>query len=147
MRAAPSLAALLLFHAGASHAALGAAPEQFNAEGTSVVSSATTAARNYSMRDTILASGVRVREYISERGVVFALTWEGPVMPDLKALLGAHFDAMVAESARLPRAGRSQLAIDTAAVVINSSGHMRAFEGSAWIPAELPAGFNPGDLR
>jgi len=54
---------------------------------------------------------------------------------------------MVAESARGPRAGRSHLAIDRPEVIINSGGHMRAFEGSAWIPAEFPAGFTADDVR
>ncbi len=147
MRAAPCFAALLLAYAGACHAALGGLPEQFNAEGTTVVSSATTAGPNYAVRDTTLASGTRVREYISTGGVVFALTWEGPVLPDLKGLLGKYFDTLVAESTRSPRAGRSQIAIDAPEVVINSGGHMRAFEGSAWIPAALPPGFAPDALR
>lgn len=147
MRAAPCFAALLLACAGTCHAALGGLPEPFDAEGTAVVSSATTAGPNYAVRDTLLASGTRVREYISTGGAVFALTWEGPVLPDLKGLLGKYFDALVAESTRSPRAGRSQIAIDAPEVVINSGGHMRAFEGSAWIPAALPAGFTPGDLR
>jgi hypothetical protein len=88
-----------------------------------------------------------VREYVTDGGVVFALTWDGPILPNLKALLGTYFDAMLAESARAPRAGRSHLAVDDSEVVINSGGHMRAFEGSAWIPAAFPAGFTAADIR
>jgi hypothetical protein len=69
------------------------------------------------------------------------------MLPNLKALLGKHIDAMVAESARTPRAGRAQLAVNEPEVVIHSGGHMRAFEGSAWIPALLPAGFTADDVR
>jgi hypothetical protein len=138
---------LLLAYAGASHAALGGSPEQFNAEGTTVVASVSTAMSNYLMRDTTLATGTHVREYVSDRGVVFALTWEGPILPDLKALLGPHFDTMVAESARMPRAGRSHIGVNLPEVVIHSGGHMRAFEGSAWIPAQFPAGFSAADVR
>ena len=147
MRAAPILAALLLAYAGASHAALGGLPEQFDAEGATVASSATSTGPNYTMRDTTLASGTRVREYVSNGGVVFAVSWEGPVMPDLKGLLGKYFDTMVAESTRSPKAGRSQIAVNLPEVAINSGGHMRAFEGSAWIPAALPAGFTSDDVR
>jgi hypothetical protein len=147
MRAAPFFSALLLAYAGVSHAALGGLPEQFNTEGTMVVSSVTSGGPNWVTRDTTLSTGTRVREYISDSGVVFALTWEGPVLPDLKALLGKHFDTMVAESARAPRAGRSHLAVNVPEVVINSGGHMRAFEGSAWIPAQFPAGFTADDVR
>jgi hypothetical protein len=116
-------------------------------DGTTVRSNVSSAVSGYATHDTTLATGTRVREYVSGSGVVFAVTWEGPVLPDLKTLLGKHFDTMVAESARLPRAGRGPMAINRPEVVINSGGHMRAFEGSAWIPAELPAGFTADDVR
>jgi hypothetical protein len=138
---------LLLAYAGAGHAALGGPPEQFAPEVTTAVASATSTGAGYVARDTTLATGTRVREYVSAGGMVFAVSWEGPILPDLKALLGKYFDTMVAESARLPRAGRSQLAVDLPEVVIHSGGHMRAFEGSAWIPAQLPAGFSADDVR
>ncbi|MHB1591020.1 MAG: DUF2844 domain-containing protein [Sulfuricella sp.] len=147
MRAAPFFSALLLFYASVSHAALGGFPEQFNTEGTTTVSSVTSAGSNYVTRDTTLATGTHVREYISASGIVFAVTWNGPFLPDLKALLGKYFDTMVAKSATRPKAGRSQMAINLPEVVINSGGHMRAFEGSAWIPAQFPAGFTAKDVR
>lgn len=143
MRIAPFFLTLMLACSDVSHAALGGLPEQFNTEGTTVVSSIS----NYVARDTTLATGTHVREFVSARGIVFAVTWDGPILPDLKALLGKHFDTMVAESARMPRAGRSQMAVDRPEVVINSGGHMRAFEGSAWVPAEFPAGFTADDVR
>ena len=150
MRAAPlfsaSLLALLLAYAGASHAALGGAPEQFDAP-TTAVPGVSAAGTGYLRRDTTLATGTQVSEYVSASGVVFAVTWDGPLLPDLKALLGKYFDAMVAESAKAPRAGRPRIAVNLPEVVINSGGHMRAFEGSAWLPAQLPAGFSVDDLR
>lgn len=146
MRATPFFPVLLLACASISHAALGGPPEQFNAQDTAVLAHVTSVGASYITRDTTLASGTHVCEYVSG-GSVFAVTWDGPILPDLKALLGKYFDTMVAESARLPRAGRSQVAIDLPAVVINSGGHMRAFEGSAWIPAEFPAGFTAADVR
>jgi len=147
MRVLPFFSALLLAYAGASHAALGESPEQFSAGATTLVANVTSAGLKYFTRDTTLASGTRVSEYVSESGIVFAVTWEGPVLPDLKALLGKYFDTMVAESARAPRAGRSRIAVNLPEVVINSGGHMRAFEGSAWIPAQFPAGFSADDVH
>jgi hypothetical protein len=141
------VSALLMIYAGLSHAALGGLPEQFNTEGTAVVSSVSSATPNYTLRETTLATGTQVREYISGSGSVFALAWNGPMLPDLKALLGQYYDAMATESARLPRAGRSHLEVNLPEVVIRSGGHMRAFEGSAWIPAQLPAGFSAADVR
>jgi hypothetical protein len=147
MRAAPFLSALLLAHAGAGCAALGGAPETNAAQATSVTSGLTAAGANYQVRETTLETGTRVREYVAAGGAVFAVSWVGPMLPDLKAMLGKYFDAMTAESARAPRAGRGRLVVNLPEVVINSGGHMRAFEGSAWIPARLPAGFSADDLR
>lgn len=146
-RATSFMSAFLLVCAGAGHAALGGLPEQFNGEGKTVISSASSTASNYVTRDTLLATGTRVCEYVSSNGIVFAVAWEGPVLPDMKALLGMHFDTMVAESARSPVAGRSPMAVSRPEVVIHSGGHMRAFEGSAWIPGELPRGFTADDVR
>ena len=147
MRATPLLTALLLAYAGACHAALGGAPEDFGTANATVASKLTAAGASYRVRETTLATGTQVNEYVSAGGVVFALTWEGPILPDLKALLGNYFDALVAESASAPRAGRGRLGVNNPEVVINSGGRMRAFEGSAWLPAQLPAGFTPNDLR
>lgn len=147
MRAAPFFSVLLLAYAGASHAVLGGPPQQFDTAPTTAAPAVTSAGSSYLRHDTTLASGTRVREYVSAGGLVFALTWDGPTLPDLKALLGKYFDTMVAESAKAPRAGRSSLAINLPEVVINSGGHMRAFAGSAWIPAEFPAGFTAADVR
>jgi hypothetical protein len=147
MRVAPLLSVLLLAYTSISHAELGGLPEQFNTECTTVVSSVSHAESNYVLRDTTLATGTQVREYVSNSGVVFAVTWDGPFLPDLKALLGKYFDTMAAESARVPRAGRSNIAVSVPEVVIHSGGHMRAFEGSAWIPAGFPAGFTTNDVR
>ena len=146
MRAAPIVSALLLAYAGACHAALGGAPEDFGAASTTAAANVSPAGAIYSVRSTTLDTGTTVREYVAG-GRVFAVTWDGPMLPDLKALLGKYFDAMVAESQKAPRAGRSRIGVNLPAVVINSGGHMRAFEGSAWIPAQLPAGFTPDDLR
>lgn len=147
MRTTPFFTAFLLVYTGITYAALGGPPELFSAEGTTIMSSVSRAMSNYIARDTTLATGTHVREYVSNSGIVFAVTWDGPILPDLKALLGKHFDTLVAESARMPKAGRSHVAVNAPEVIIHSGGHMRAFEGSAWIPAEFPAGFTADDVR
>ena len=138
--------ALLLVCAGPSYGALGEPPTQF-AQETTVVGAIESAASSYVTRDTTLASGTHVREYVSSNGIVFAVAWDGPFLPNLRELLGKYFDTLAAESARQPRAGRPHLDVGLPEVVINSGGRMRAFEGSAWIPAQLPAGFAVDTMR
>ena len=147
MHVAPYLAALLLACGGTGHAALGGLPESFNSADARAVTGVSVTAPNYVRRETTLPSGTLVREYISVTGIVFAVAWEGPVLPDLKSLLGKYFETLVAESTKAPKAGRSSVAIEQQGVFIYSGGRMRAFEGAAWIPAQLPAGFRADDVR
>lgn len=142
MRLAPLLAIYLLVHADVSSAVLGGPPEQFSTADTTVVSKVMS---NYTVRETTLAVGTQVREYVSDNGLVFAVTWSGPFLPELKPLLGKYYETMGTESAKAPQVGRSHVAVNHAAVVINVGGHMRSFEGEAWLPAALPAGFVTDD--
>lgn len=107
---------------------------------------ASSAAAGVKVSETTLDSGTVVREYASADGIVFALSWKGKTIPDLRTLLGSHFSALTNESAKKPRAGRAQLKVEGDDVVIVSGGHMRAYTGRAWIPSALPAGFTPATI-
>jgi hypothetical protein len=142
MRVTRFLPLLLLMQAGVSSAVLGGPPEKFNPEDITVVSKTSS---NYLVLDTTLATGTQVRQYVAVSGLVFAVTWSGPFLPELRILLGKYFDAMLAESARTTSVGRSHIAINHREFVINLGGHMRAFEGEAWIPAQMPTDFSVDD--
>jgi hypothetical protein len=96
----------------------------------------------YSVSTTTLAGGTTVREYVGANGVVFAVAWDGPFLPDLRELLGQHFATYTSESARLPKAGRGPVRVAQPDVTIESTGHMRAYAGRAWVDSLLPAGFD-----
>lgn len=148
----PFLLSLLLARGGA-YAALGAAPSQFGgaparqARSLAAIGNTASAVASYTVSTSTLDNGTVVREYANAAGTVFAVSWNGPFLPDLRALLGEHFATMTGAAAQRPKAGHSQLAVDRPDVVIVSSGHMRAFSGRAWIPAGLPAGFSSADIE
>ncbi|CAH2892354.1 MAG: Transposase, ISSod13 [uncultured Paraburkholderia sp.] len=50
----------------------------------------------YSVRQTVDANGVTIREYLLPANVVFAVSWDGPVRPNMRALLGSYFTNYVA---------------------------------------------------
>jgi hypothetical protein len=106
-----------------------------------------TVAPLYTVHSMTTAQGVHVREYVSPSGTVFAVCWDGPFLPDLRQLLGVHFVTFKSEVARAPHAGHSQVSIVRPEVVIQSTGHMRSFRGSALIPAAVPAGVTPAEIR
>jgi Protein of unknown function (DUF2844) len=85
-----------------------------------------------------LPSGMVIREFVSARGQVYAVTWTGPRMPDLRALLGPYFPQL---SARTPHGGHHRVSFHGPDLVVQSSGHGQSFSGRAWVPSLLPAGF------
>jgi hypothetical protein len=89
-----------------------------------------------------LPSGVIVHEYVSASGAVYAITWSGPRMPDLRELLGPYF-AQLARRDAFPRQGHHQMRMEGADLVIRSSGHNHSFAGRAWVPSLVPSGVNP----
>ena len=117
------------------------------ANGTTSTTSASNGSASYSVSTTTLAGGTTVREYVGADGVVFAVTWNGPFLPDLRELLGQHFATLKNESARQPKAGRGQVRVAQPDVTIESGGHMRAYAGRAWVNSRLPAGFDTDTLE
>jgi Protein of unknown function (DUF2844) len=101
----------------------------------------------YTVHESVLDSGTTVTELATPAGVVFAVTWRGPVLPDLNVLLGDYFQAFRAEAQQARAAGRrgSPVTLDSAALVIRSSGRMRNFFGSAYAPGLVPADVNVKD--
>lgn len=99
----------------------------------------------YGVQSFQTATGITVKEYIAADGTVFALSWQGPIMPDLKQLLGQYFSDYV-NAARSRHGGRHHLSIKQAGLVVQAQGRLRAFSGIAYLPAKMPAGVSPGSL-
>ena len=103
---------------------------------------------NYGFREITSADGVRVREFSTLAGVVFALSWSGPVPPDLQQLLGEHFTTYAAAIAQLDHAGLHRaVRVATPTLVLELTGHPRAYSGHAYLPALVPPGLEVATLR
>lgn len=102
--------------------------------------------RGYDVHEITTEAGVHVREYLAD-GKVFAVSWQGPVIPDLRQMLGAYY-ASYAKGASAPHpGGHRYLRVEEPGLVVESSGRMRAFYGRAWDPALLPPNFSAADIR
>jgi hypothetical protein len=89
-----------------------------------------------------------VREYVNSSGTVFAVAWDGPWMPDLRQVLGDHFDQyQAAMRAPKTRAARGVVSITQPGLVVQMSGHARAFTGRAYLPTMLPQGVRLEAIR
>jgi hypothetical protein len=99
----------------------------------------------YRLHEIQLPSGTLVREYAGLDGAVFAITWHGPYVPNLRQLFGRYFDEYVA-AARAPHADHHHLQVRQSDLVVEAGGHMRAFNGRAYLPQAIPGGVSVGDL-
>ncbi len=102
--------------------------------------------QTYEVHEIRAASGQTVREYAARSGKVFAVTWNGTQVPNLKLLLGQYFDRYVA-AARLRRTGHHLLSIRTPDLVMTAIRYQRGARGQAYVPALLPSGVTRADLR
>jgi hypothetical protein len=108
--------------------------------GASASQSAQGAATVYTQS---LSNGLLVRQYVDASGLVFAVAWEGPVLPDFERLLGTAFQTY-AVAVRQQKRG---VTIQTPDLVIDSGGMMRSFVGRAFLPAKLPSNLTAQDIR
>lgn len=146
--------ATALATASRAHAALGSAPSDWSNGartarqlGALAAATAGPVSAAYSVSETTLDSGTLVREYVGASGAVFAVSWSGPFLPDLRTLLGERFATLTAATAAGRQRGRGQVRVADADVVIESGGHMRAWSGRAWLPGALPAGWDSGAFQ
>ncbi|HZO23356.1 MAG TPA: DUF2844 domain-containing protein [Steroidobacteraceae bacterium] len=106
----------------------------------------TSAAEGYTIHAIRTPGNTVVKEYVSAAGRVFAVTWQGPLLPDLRQTLGSYF-AQYQEAASAPHAGHRRLRIEQPDLVVHSHGHMRAFFGEAWVPSLLPPNFSVAKIN
>jgi hypothetical protein len=104
----------------------------------------------YTVQEIKTPTGVVVREYISSDGKIFAVVWQGPFLPDLRQLLGSHFEHFSQSVQNLkskrPRI-RGPLLIREPGLVVQTGGHMRAHFGRAFIPELVPQGIRIEEIQ
>jgi hypothetical protein len=96
--------------------------------------------QGYKLHQLTTANGTIIREYVSPKGLVFGVAWQGPFMPNMQQLLGSY-------ATKLQSASRNQtqvrhlrgLIVKTDDFVFVSGGHMRFWKGSAYVPSLVPS--------
>ncbi len=105
-----------------------------------------TSASNYSVSELDGDGGAVTREFVNGAGTVFAVSWSGPVRPNLSQLFGAYYARFQADThARV--LARGPLRADDIDFVVRSGGHPGKVWGFAVLPAEVPAGFQMETLQ
>jgi len=102
------------------------------------------AGKPYAVHAYTNRSGVNVKEYVSATDVVFAVTWSGPTLPDMKNLLGSYFESYIYSLST--QQNRKYASVIHPHLVFTSTGGARFFNGYAYDPRLMPVGFHAKDL-
>lgn len=103
----------------------------------------------YTVSTIVAPTGTVVREFVNAQQVVFAVVWQGPVLPDLSEFFGDHFTAYQQAVQQKRAAGQRGGVVHARKtdLVLLSRGRMGHFEGYAYLPALVPHGVDIQTLR
>ncbi len=105
----------------------------------------------YSVQEITAARGTVIREYVSPAGVVFAVSWCGPAMPNLQQMFGTYFTqyqaAVKAQRTKAERGGHNHVEVRTPSLIVHARGHMRQYFGVAYVPSLVPQNLSISDLH
>jgi hypothetical protein len=102
---------------------------------------------SYRLHEIQLPSGSLLKEFVGADGNVFAVVWSGPRVPDLRQAMGRYFDEFATAAAKTAHPDHNHLQIQQSDLVVQSSGHMRALSGRAYLPQAIPNGLSLGEIR
>jgi curli biogenesis system outer membrane secretion channel CsgG len=106
-----------------------------------------TVRKSYSVQE-IVSDSIAVRQYVSSSGIVFGITWNGLVHPDLTPLLGsyaAEYQEALKQTQR--KLGQRRLQVKANRIVVEKWGRMRNLQGRAYAPALVPTEVNLDEIR
>jgi len=99
----------------------------------------------YSVHQITRPDGAVLREYVSQDDRIFAVVWQGPTMPNLPQLLGSTYPTFQQATQGTNR--RGPLSVRVPGLVVETSGHPRAFRVRAYLTNLLPEGVTEDALQ
>ena len=100
----------------------------------------------FTVHEISFSSGTVVREYLSPDDRVFAVSWRGSGIPDLRQMLGGYYDQFAQAASTAHRGNHHHLTIERPGLIVQSSGHLRTYFGRAWAPDLLPPNFSVASI-
>ncbi|HTT03765.1 MAG TPA: DUF2844 domain-containing protein [Steroidobacteraceae bacterium] len=139
-----------LFISAPAHAALGGTVDSVTADTSALRGQLrSTGFVDYDMHQ-ISSGQLVVNEYATRAGQVFAITWHGPLPPDLQQLLGSYFPRFQSAAAAVHQANpgvHRMFDLEQSDLVIRTAGRLRAFGGIAYLPALVPSDVSIDQLQ
>ena len=100
----------------------------------------------HDVHEMATAIGTKVREFVGKDGKVFAVSWSGGWRPNLRDIMGSHYDRFITNT-RGHRRQRGPARIEIPGMVVFVGGYLRMSFGYVYLPDRFPAGFSPQDIN
>jgi hypothetical protein len=94
----------------------------------------------FTVHELAAASGVTIRNFATDTGKIFAVSWSGGWRPNLRDIMGSHYDPFIAAS-RGRRVARGVARIELPGMIVVMGGPQRAAFGHVILTDLAPAGF------
>jgi hypothetical protein len=101
---------------------------------------------NHTIHEMQVPTGGNIREFVADSGKVFAVSWSGGWRPNLREMMGEHYDRYLA-AVKGRRMARGLFRIELPGMVVVMGGHQRAFFGHVYLTDLLPPGFLVEDIH
>lgn len=146
-----ALSLLIVSVSAPAHATLGGKASTIENDRIRMVGrkTAQTVQGDITRHEITLESGTVTRQLTRADGTVFAVSWQGPMRPNLNQLFGAgYYKRFQNDNAPVGRTRmRRALTSTHSDFVVRTGGHSGAFWGFAFLPQAAPAGFSAQSLQ
>jgi hypothetical protein len=100
----------------------------------------------FSVHELSLPAGGKVRQFVARGGKVFAVSWSGGWRPDLRELMGTHYERYLA-AMKGKFVPRGPVKIELPGMIVVMGGHQRALFGRIYLLEHVPANTRLEDIR
>lgn len=101
---------------------------------------------NYVVHELGLPAGGKVRQFVADGGKVFAVSWSAGWRPDLREIMGTHYDRYIAAT-KGKIVARGPVRLELPGLVVIMGGHQRAFFGRVYLLDQLPPNMRIEDIH
>jgi hypothetical protein len=98
---------------------------------------------NYIIYTQSISPDLVIKQYMSNSGNIFGVSWRGSTLPNYEVLLGNYYSNYLSAHQRNPRS----VFLRDANLVLESGGMMGGYIGRAYLPKQLPVGMTPTSIQ
>ncbi len=104
------------------------------------------AMKGYAVHELTTPAGALMREFVATTGKIFALSWSGGFRPDLREVMGSHYQQYLEARRSQPRA-HGPVRVELPGMIVVMGGYLRTFWGHVTLTDLAPPGWNDEALK